>query len=189
MNKYLEEQAGKGPFSIPRYNLSLSPCMPNMKFLTGYGCLRNLLRKITVLNAWRGRKVNKYRKEQRGEGWFSIPQYNLLLLTCIPNINFLSYTVAEISLTKINGEKEKWTNTGKNKQERTQFSIPQYNLSVVTLYTTGEGQFSIPQYNLLLSPCIPNMKFLSYLVLEISLTKKCYGITEGRKDGRNYGQM
>ena len=27
------------------------------------------------------------------------------------------------------------------------------------------------------------MKFLSYTVVEISLTKKCYGITEGRTEG------
>ena len=34
-----------------------------------------------------------------------------------------------------------------------------------------------------------NMSILACKVLEKSLTKKCYGITEGRTDGRNDGQM
>ena len=33
-NKYREEQIGESRFSIPRYNLSLSTCIPNMKFLS-----------------------------------------------------------------------------------------------------------------------------------------------------------
>ena len=33
-NKHREEQIGEGPFSIPRYNLSLWTCIPNMKFLS-----------------------------------------------------------------------------------------------------------------------------------------------------------
>ena len=37
--------------------------------------------------------------------------------------------------------------------------------------TVREGSFSIPRYNLQLSTCIPNMKFLSGIILEISLTK------------------
>ena len=52
------------------------------------------------------RKKNKYREERIGEGPFSIPQYNLSLLTGIPNLKFLSYTVVEISLTK-NVERKK----------------------------------------------------------------------------------
>ena len=31
--KFREEQIGEGPFSIPRYNLSLWICIPNLKFL------------------------------------------------------------------------------------------------------------------------------------------------------------
>ena len=31
---YTEEQMGECPFSIPRYNLSLWPCIPNLKFLS-----------------------------------------------------------------------------------------------------------------------------------------------------------
>ena len=50
--------------------------------------------------------MNIYREEQTGEGWFSIPLYNLSLSTCIQNMNFLCYTVAEISLTK-NMERKK----------------------------------------------------------------------------------
>ena len=33
-NKYMEEQIGEDPFSIPRYNLSLWTCIINMKFLS-----------------------------------------------------------------------------------------------------------------------------------------------------------
>ena len=32
-NKYREEHIEEGPFSIPRYNLSLCTCIPNLKFL------------------------------------------------------------------------------------------------------------------------------------------------------------
>ena len=35
----------------------------------------------------------------------------------------------------------------------------------------GEGPFSIPRHNLSLGTCIQNLKFLSYTVVEISLTK------------------
>ena len=62
--------------------------------------------------------------------------YNLSLSTCIQNINFLYYTVVEISLMK---------NMERKKKEYREEQI-------------GEGSFSIPQYNLSLSTCIPNMK-------------------------------
>ena len=35
----------------------------------------------------------------------------------------------------------------------------------------GEDQFSIPRYNLPLWTCKPNLKFLSYTIVEISLTQ------------------
>ena len=53
----------------------------------------------------------------------------------------------------------------------------------------GEGWFAIPQYSMSSSICIPNMTLLACNVVEKSLMKKCYGITEGRNDGRNDGQM
>ena len=59
----------------------------------------------------------KYKKEQIGQSRFSIPQYNLLLLFCIPKMKFLSDTVMMIPLTQT-VEKEKWINIGKNKQEK-----------------------------------------------------------------------
>ena len=68
--------------------------------------LRYLLRKITVLIAWRERKDNKYKAEQIGQSRLSIPPYNLSLLFCKPNIKFLSYIVVEISLMK-NVERKK----------------------------------------------------------------------------------
>ena len=39
------------------------------------------------------------------------------------------------------------------------------------------------------SICIPNMTLLACKVVEKSLTKKCYGIREGRTDGRRDGMM
>ena len=59
--------------------------------------------------------MNIYREEQIGEGWFSIPRYNLAL-----SVNL--YTKYELSVLYICGdifdekyrEKEKRTNTGKN---------------------------------------------------------------------------
>ena len=47
---------------------------------------RNLLRKITVLIAWRESKL------------FSIARYHLSLSFCIPNMIFLCYMVVQISL-------------------------------------------------------------------------------------------
>ena len=53
--------------------------------------------------------MSKYKEKQIGQSRFSIPRYNLLLLICIPNMNFLSSTVVEISLTK-NVERKKMEN-------------------------------------------------------------------------------
>ena len=78
--------------------------------------MRNLLRKSTVLIAWRERKDNKCMEEQTGQSWSSIPRYKLSLSFGIPNMNFLSFIVAEISSTKC-GEKDKSTYTRKHKQE------------------------------------------------------------------------
>lgn len=47
----------------------------------------------------------KWRTNRRKH--YSILQYNFLLSTCIPNMNFLSYTLGKISLTIKYGEKEK----------------------------------------------------------------------------------
>ena len=85
-----------------------SHCQLAYKILTFYleQLLRNLLRKIKVLIAWLERKDNKYKEEQTGQSRVSIPLYNLSLF-CIPNMNFLSYTVVEISLTKYVERKKK----------------------------------------------------------------------------------
>ena len=41
-------------------------------------------------------KKNKYKELNIREGWFSIPQYNLSVLTCISNMQFPSYTIGVI---------------------------------------------------------------------------------------------
>ena len=96
-----------------------SHCQLKYKILTFFleQLLKNLLQKITVLIAWRERKDNKYTEEQTRQSHLSIPRYNLSLLFCIPNMNFLSYIVVEISLTKNVERKKNGINIGKNKQE------------------------------------------------------------------------
>ena len=66
------------------------------------------------------------------------------------------------------GKKENWTNTGKNKQEKAGFAIARYSMSS--------------------SICMPNMTFLASKIVKKSLTKKCYGITEGRAEGQSEGR-
>ena len=96
---FKEEYTGECQFST---HDATSHCLFTYKILTFYleQLLRNISQSITVLIAWRERKDNKYKEEQTGQSWLSIPRYNLSLLFCIPNMNFISYIVAEISLTK-----------------------------------------------------------------------------------------
>ena len=48
----------------------------------------------------------------------------------------------------------------------------------------GEGPFSIPRYNMSLSTCIPNLKLLSFTVVEISFTKNLERKKKGQTQGR-----
>ena len=48
----------------------------------------------------------------------------------------------------------------------------------------GEWPFAIPQYNLSLPTSIPNLKFLSYKVVEISLTKNLERKKKEQIEGR-----
>ena len=86
---------------------STSHCQFTYKILTFY-----LLRKITVLIAWRERKDTKYIEEQTRQSCLSIPLYNLLLLFCIP----ILYSCGDI-FDKNCRDEEKWINIGKNKQQ------------------------------------------------------------------------
>ena len=70
-----------------------------------------------------GKKIEQIQGRIRGEGWFSIPQYNKSSSTCIPNISILAFILLEKSLTENvilqkYGRKENWTNTGNNKPEK-----------------------------------------------------------------------
>ena len=78
-------------------------------------------------------------------------------------MKFLSLTVMEISLT-INLERKKKEQTKGRTNRRMPICNPTIQLVVVDLYTKCE---------------VSILK-----VVEISLTKKCYGITEGRTEGR-----
>ena len=100
--KNKQENAG------PQSHHATSHCQFTCKILTFYleKLLRNPLRKNRVLTAWRERKDNKYKEEQTIQSWLSIPRYNLSLLFCLPNMNFLSYIVEEVSLTKCREKKK-----------------------------------------------------------------------------------
>ena len=82
--------------------------------------------------------MNIYREEQTGEGWLSIPRYNLSFSICIQNMNLLCYTAVEISLTKNIDRKKKRTNTGKNKQEKAHSQSLQLSTFIVITYTKYE---------------------------------------------------
>ena len=73
-----------------------------------------------------------------------------------------SYMVEEISLTKM------WRKRKRNKYREEQYKA-MIQLVVVNLF------------------CSPNMNHLSFMVVEISFTKKCCRIMEGWKDGQTDG--
>ena len=63
-------------------------------------------------------KNGKRRQNLIIESWFSFPQYTWPLSQRIQNLKTLAIIGAENSVTKsINGEKEKWTNKGNDKQQ------------------------------------------------------------------------
>ena len=109
--------------------------------------------------------MNIYREGQTGEGWLYIPQYNWSLSICIQNLNFLCYTVVEISLTKI------WRERKRKKYREEQ---------------TGEGLFSIPRHNLSLSTVYQIWSSILNRFGDIFDEKvlRNYGRTDERKDGR-----
>ena len=61
------------------------------------------------------KKKEEIQGRTKGEGLSFILRYNLSLSIYIQNMNFLCYTVAEISLKKNIERKKKRTNTGENK--------------------------------------------------------------------------
>ena len=63
------------------------------------------------------KKKEYYKKEQLGDGPFSIPRYNVSLSTCIQSVNFLCCTVVKVSDEKIWKERKK---TNREKTNRKQ---------------------------------------------------------------------
>ena len=62
--------------------------------------LAKSLTKNFILEVWMERKLDKYRGEYAGEGWFPIPPYNKSSSTCIPNMSILAGMVLKKSLMK-----------------------------------------------------------------------------------------
>ena len=81
--------------------------------------------------------MNIYREDQTGEGWFSIPKYNLSLSMCIQNMNFQCYTVVEISLTK-NIERKKKEQIQRRANRGRLILNPTIQLANFNLYTKYE---------------------------------------------------
>ena len=94
--------------------------------------------RTTRIRLIRERKVNIYTEKQTGEGWFSIPRYNLSLLICIQNMNFLCYTVVEISLPKHMERKKKEQKIKRKTNRRRLILYPTIQLVIVNLYTKYE---------------------------------------------------
>ena len=102
-------------------NTSLLTCIQNMTTLP-FTVSQKSLKKNFIIQSMERKKMGKIQGRIRGEGCFTIPQYNTSLSTCLPNITILACTVSQKSLTKNfiilkYGEKENWTNTGKHKQK------------------------------------------------------------------------
>ena len=58
------------------------------------------LTKLSSFKVWKERKLDKYREDYAGEGWFAIKRYNTSLSTCISNMTTLACIVSQKSLTK-----------------------------------------------------------------------------------------
>ena len=58
------------------------------------------LTKHFIIQSMERKKLDKYREEYAGEGWFAIPRYNTSLSTCSPNMTSLACTLWQKSLTK-----------------------------------------------------------------------------------------
>ena len=98
--------------------------------------------------------MDKYRKNKQEK---AVSQSHNATSHCqftYKNINLLSLTVAEKSITK------NYSIDCMERKKKNKFTEEQI----------GQSRFSIPRYNLLLF-CTPNLNFLSYTVVEISLTK------------------
>ena len=62
------------------------------------------------------KKNGKRRQKQISATWFSFPQCTWILSRCTQNLKTLALIGTEKFVTEnLNGEKEKWTNKGKDK--------------------------------------------------------------------------
>ena len=92
-------QAEVDPSSILQYKQSLSTRIPNMNFLA-WTVAENSYEENFLLNAWKERKKNKCKEEKQKRAG-SLSHNTTCNCQHIPNINFLSNAVVEISLTKM----------------------------------------------------------------------------------------
>ena len=96
---YKNVQAEVDPFSIPQYKQSLSTRIPNMNFLA-WTVAEKSYEENFLLDAWKERKRNKCKEEKQKRAG-SLSHNTTCNCQHIPNINFLSNAVVEISLTKM----------------------------------------------------------------------------------------
>ena len=165
----------------------------------------------TFAKIWRERKETNKRKNKKQRPIFN-PTIQLVVVNLYTTYKISIFNGCGDIFDEKFGKKEKEQTKGRT-NKRMPICNSTIQLVVVDMYTKyevsisltknlerkkkrdkhkeeqiGECPFAIPRYNLLLWTCIPNMKFLSKTVVEISLTKKCYGITEGRTEVRTEGR-
>ena len=95
---YKENINRRMPFSISRCNKPLSIDIQNINHLSRINAEKSVAKNYSRKKEKRERKDNTYKTEQTGQRRLAIPRYNLSLLFCI--LNFLSYILVKISLTK-----------------------------------------------------------------------------------------
>ena len=120
------------------------------------------------------KNLERKKKEQiKGRTNRRSPIFNPTIQLVIVNL----YTKYKVSIFNGCGDifdKKNWKERKRNKQKEEQI---------------GECPFAIPRYNLSLWTCIPNMKFLSKTVVEISLTKNLERKKKGQTQGRTNRRM
>ena len=134
------------------------------------------LTKNYIIQSMERKKIGQIQGRIRGDDWFAIPRYNTSLSTCSPNMTTLACTVSQKSLTK-------------------NFIIESMERKKI-----GQIQGRISRRRLVCNPTIQHVIINLNTKYDSSSLQGCgeifdekvlrnYGSTDGRKDGRNDGQM
>ena len=108
-NKYRKEQIGEGPFSIPRYNLSLQTSIPNLKFLS-----KMVVQICLTKNLERKKKEQIQGRTSRRRSIFN-PTIQHVIVNLYTKFEVSNFNGFGDIFDEKSGKKEKGTNTRKNK--------------------------------------------------------------------------